>query len=200
MVITGLDHVQVAAPPGCEAEARGFYGRVARADRGSRSRRRSPPAAASGSPAGRSSCTSASRPTSRRRPRRTRRFAVDGARRARGRAADARRRRRCAGTTSPGRRALLRRGSLGQPAGVSRRGVDTRRGDVSPAHERLARRHRRSQRPDSRSGWRRSRSSRPATTSTITGPLVVLALTLGWCFIARRPLRLWRRPENRSGG
>ncbi len=28
MVITGLDHVQVAAPPGCEAEARGFYGRV----------------------------------------------------------------------------------------------------------------------------------------------------------------------------
>jgi catechol 2,3-dioxygenase-like lactoylglutathione lyase family enzyme len=28
LVITGLDHVQVAAPPGCEAEARGFYGRV----------------------------------------------------------------------------------------------------------------------------------------------------------------------------
>ena len=27
-MITGLDHVQVAAPPGCEAEARGFYGRV----------------------------------------------------------------------------------------------------------------------------------------------------------------------------
>jgi catechol 2,3-dioxygenase-like lactoylglutathione lyase family enzyme len=25
-VITGLDHVQLAAPPGCEAEARGFYG------------------------------------------------------------------------------------------------------------------------------------------------------------------------------
>jgi catechol-2,3-dioxygenase len=25
-VITGLDHVQVAAPPGCEHEARGFYG------------------------------------------------------------------------------------------------------------------------------------------------------------------------------
>jgi catechol 2,3-dioxygenase-like lactoylglutathione lyase family enzyme len=25
-MITGLDHVQVAAPPGCEAEARGFYG------------------------------------------------------------------------------------------------------------------------------------------------------------------------------
>jgi catechol 2,3-dioxygenase-like lactoylglutathione lyase family enzyme len=25
-VITGIDHVQVAAPPGCEAEARGFYG------------------------------------------------------------------------------------------------------------------------------------------------------------------------------
>src|SRR4051794_7506489 len=23
-----LDHVQVAAPPGCEAEARGFYGRL----------------------------------------------------------------------------------------------------------------------------------------------------------------------------
>jgi catechol 2,3-dioxygenase-like lactoylglutathione lyase family enzyme len=25
-VITGLDHVQLAAPPGCEAEARAFYG------------------------------------------------------------------------------------------------------------------------------------------------------------------------------
>jgi catechol 2,3-dioxygenase-like lactoylglutathione lyase family enzyme len=25
-VISGLDHVQVAAPPGCEAEARAFYG------------------------------------------------------------------------------------------------------------------------------------------------------------------------------
>jgi catechol 2,3-dioxygenase-like lactoylglutathione lyase family enzyme len=25
-MITGLDHVQVAAPPGCEAEARNFYG------------------------------------------------------------------------------------------------------------------------------------------------------------------------------
>jgi catechol 2,3-dioxygenase-like lactoylglutathione lyase family enzyme len=24
--VHGLDHVQVAAPPGCEAEARGFYG------------------------------------------------------------------------------------------------------------------------------------------------------------------------------
>jgi catechol 2,3-dioxygenase-like lactoylglutathione lyase family enzyme len=27
-VIDGLDHVQVAAPPGCEAEARAFYGRL----------------------------------------------------------------------------------------------------------------------------------------------------------------------------
>jgi catechol 2,3-dioxygenase-like lactoylglutathione lyase family enzyme len=27
-VIVGLDHVQVAAPPGCEAEARAFYGRL----------------------------------------------------------------------------------------------------------------------------------------------------------------------------
>jgi catechol 2,3-dioxygenase-like lactoylglutathione lyase family enzyme len=27
-VISGLDHVQVAAPPGCEQEARGFYGRL----------------------------------------------------------------------------------------------------------------------------------------------------------------------------
>jgi catechol-2,3-dioxygenase len=27
-VITGLDHVQVAAPPGSEPEARGFYGRL----------------------------------------------------------------------------------------------------------------------------------------------------------------------------
>jgi catechol 2,3-dioxygenase-like lactoylglutathione lyase family enzyme len=27
-VILGLDHVQVAAPPGCEAEARAFYGRL----------------------------------------------------------------------------------------------------------------------------------------------------------------------------
>ena len=25
-MITGLDHVQIAAPPGCEAEARAFYG------------------------------------------------------------------------------------------------------------------------------------------------------------------------------
>ena len=27
-MIGGLDHVQVAAPPGCEREARGFYGRL----------------------------------------------------------------------------------------------------------------------------------------------------------------------------
>lgn len=27
-MIVGLDHVQVAAPPGCEAEARAFYGRL----------------------------------------------------------------------------------------------------------------------------------------------------------------------------
>lgn len=27
-MIVGLDHVQVAAPPGCEAEARGFYGHL----------------------------------------------------------------------------------------------------------------------------------------------------------------------------
>src|SRR2546423_11210120 len=27
-MITGLDHVQVAAPPGCEPEARAFYGGV----------------------------------------------------------------------------------------------------------------------------------------------------------------------------
>jgi catechol 2,3-dioxygenase-like lactoylglutathione lyase family enzyme len=26
MAVTGIDHVQVAAPPGCEAEARAFYG------------------------------------------------------------------------------------------------------------------------------------------------------------------------------
>jgi catechol 2,3-dioxygenase-like lactoylglutathione lyase family enzyme len=26
--ITGIDHVQVAAPPGCEAEARRFYGKL----------------------------------------------------------------------------------------------------------------------------------------------------------------------------
>ena len=26
MRVTGIDHVQVAAPPGCEAEARAFYG------------------------------------------------------------------------------------------------------------------------------------------------------------------------------
>jgi catechol 2,3-dioxygenase-like lactoylglutathione lyase family enzyme len=25
-VVTGIDHVQVAAPPGCEAQARAFYG------------------------------------------------------------------------------------------------------------------------------------------------------------------------------
>jgi catechol 2,3-dioxygenase-like lactoylglutathione lyase family enzyme len=28
MVILGIDHVQVAAPPGCEAEARRFYGEL----------------------------------------------------------------------------------------------------------------------------------------------------------------------------
>ena len=28
MPIVGFDHVQVAAPPGCEREARGFYGRL----------------------------------------------------------------------------------------------------------------------------------------------------------------------------
>jgi catechol 2,3-dioxygenase-like lactoylglutathione lyase family enzyme len=27
-VLTGIDHVQVAAPPGCEAEARRFYGEL----------------------------------------------------------------------------------------------------------------------------------------------------------------------------
>jgi catechol 2,3-dioxygenase-like lactoylglutathione lyase family enzyme len=28
MAVTGIDHVQVAAPPGCEAEARAFYGEL----------------------------------------------------------------------------------------------------------------------------------------------------------------------------
>src|SRR5258708_31676978 len=28
MSVTGIDHVQVAAPPGCEAEARAFYGEL----------------------------------------------------------------------------------------------------------------------------------------------------------------------------
>jgi catechol 2,3-dioxygenase-like lactoylglutathione lyase family enzyme len=28
MEVTGIDHVQVAAPPGCEAEARAFYGQL----------------------------------------------------------------------------------------------------------------------------------------------------------------------------
>jgi catechol 2,3-dioxygenase-like lactoylglutathione lyase family enzyme len=28
MTVTGIDHVQVAAPPGCEAEARAFYGEL----------------------------------------------------------------------------------------------------------------------------------------------------------------------------
>ena len=28
MPITGIDHVQVAAPPGCEVEARRFYGEL----------------------------------------------------------------------------------------------------------------------------------------------------------------------------
>jgi catechol 2,3-dioxygenase-like lactoylglutathione lyase family enzyme len=28
MTITGIDHVQVAAPPGCEDEARAFYGEL----------------------------------------------------------------------------------------------------------------------------------------------------------------------------
>ena len=28
MTVTGIDHVQVAAPPGCEGAARAFYGRL----------------------------------------------------------------------------------------------------------------------------------------------------------------------------
>jgi catechol 2,3-dioxygenase-like lactoylglutathione lyase family enzyme len=28
MTVLGIDHVQVAAPPGCEEEARAFYGRI----------------------------------------------------------------------------------------------------------------------------------------------------------------------------
>ena len=28
MSLTGIDHVQIAAPPGCEAEARNFFGRL----------------------------------------------------------------------------------------------------------------------------------------------------------------------------
>jgi catechol 2,3-dioxygenase-like lactoylglutathione lyase family enzyme len=28
MTVTGIDHVQVAAPPACEAEARAFYGQL----------------------------------------------------------------------------------------------------------------------------------------------------------------------------
>ena len=28
VAVTGIDHVQVAAPPGCEAEARAFYGEL----------------------------------------------------------------------------------------------------------------------------------------------------------------------------
>jgi catechol 2,3-dioxygenase-like lactoylglutathione lyase family enzyme len=28
MTVTGIDHVQIAAPPGCEAAARGFYGEL----------------------------------------------------------------------------------------------------------------------------------------------------------------------------
>src|SRR5262249_5606579 len=28
MTVTGIDHVQVAAPPGCEADARAFYGEL----------------------------------------------------------------------------------------------------------------------------------------------------------------------------
>ena len=58
--VDGLDHVQVAAPPGCEREARRFYGELlglpelAKPD-GLRA------AAASGSAPARRSCTSASR-------------------------------------------------------------------------------------------------------------------------------------------
>jgi hypothetical protein len=54
----GIDHVQVAAPPGCEERARAFYGGLlglAELD----SRPRSPAAAAAGSPVARSSSTSA---------------------------------------------------------------------------------------------------------------------------------------------
>ncbi len=28
VTVSGIDHVQLAAPPGCEVEARGFYGRL----------------------------------------------------------------------------------------------------------------------------------------------------------------------------
>jgi catechol 2,3-dioxygenase-like lactoylglutathione lyase family enzyme len=28
LTVTGIDHVQVAAPPGCEGDARAFYGRL----------------------------------------------------------------------------------------------------------------------------------------------------------------------------
>ena len=71
-LITGLDHVQVACPPGSEDRLRAFYVERARDGRGQPSRPRWWAAAGSGSgPAG-ASCTAASRPTSGRRARRTR--------------------------------------------------------------------------------------------------------------------------------
>ena len=116
-VITGLDHVQVAAPPGCEDGGAALLRRAARAARGgearvaARGRRRLVPAAA------RSSCTSASPSRSRPRSRATRRS---------GGASDLRRARRAASRAAgapvrwddrlPGRPALLQRRPVGQPA------------------------------------------------------------------------------------
>jgi catechol 2,3-dioxygenase-like lactoylglutathione lyase family enzyme len=63
-VLAGIDHVQLAAPPGCEAEARRFFGEVL-GPRGAREAGAAPGrAAASGSAWARSSSTSVSSPTS----------------------------------------------------------------------------------------------------------------------------------------
>ena len=65
MTVTGIDHVQVAAPPGCEDAARAFYGGLLGLEELPKPERARARAAAAGSAPARRSCTSASRSRSR---------------------------------------------------------------------------------------------------------------------------------------
>ena len=76
MTILGIDHVQVAAPRGCEAEARAFYGGLLGLEELPKPEPLRAEAAAGSAPA-RRSCTSASRSRSPRRARRIPGFVVD---------------------------------------------------------------------------------------------------------------------------
>ena len=84
MAVTGIDHVQVAAPPGCE-ERRAGSTATCSASRSCRSPRRCARGAAAGSARARRSCTSASRSPSRRRARRIRASSTRDLERLRGR-------------------------------------------------------------------------------------------------------------------